>query len=837
MRTALYWSRATRRDTWRAALAVALLGGLLGAVALGALAGARRTVSAYGRYLVSIQASDAFVNIPGILPGMPLTRPMTLISRLPGVAAGAAYVGLNGNPVVHGRVDDSFLDNSLTGGYDGESFTADGFAQDRMTVLKGRLPAVSATGQIVLTPRIAALFGVGVGGRVTYQFYRQNPETGQEENIGRRAFLVTGIVDIPPVLVDQTDQIEGGFLPPGATRRLLGAFEFGWVGVRLDRGPAGIPALQTHLAALAGALQRQAQQQTHQKLPPLSFSISRSDIIRDQVQQAIRPQAIALAVFGAITALAMLVLVGQGMAQMLSRSAPGLSAARALGASRGQVALAASLPAGLAVLAGMIIAVAGAVLLSPLAPVGPVRQFDPARGIEADGLALGAGSVALTAILAALLTIMAGRAVRQPASRDDGRASLIARAAASAGLPAYAVLGSRNALQPGSGQRAVPVRASLLGSIVAVTAVTAVTVFGTSLTGLITHPVRYGWNWDILIQAEGGYGNWPPATMNRLVGGPPAVAGWSSFGFGQIPVDGTVTPVLGLQRNRGAVEPPTISGHPITGDDQIELGTVTLHTLGKQVGDTVLVDSKPRRRLLTIVGTVTLPSFGVVLTDHVSLGRGAMMSERTLLWLAGGVSENHRRAAGPAVPELPSAAAIDLAPGTSAAQRARLVHRIVSADPDGTPGGTYALGQHLANAIVNASKMGDQPLVLALGLAAAAVLSLALTVVVSVRRRRRDYALLKTLGMSRGQIRAVVAWQVSVVLIVAAAIGVPLGIAAGRLAWISFADSLGVVAATTTPGPALLLGFVALLLGGNLLATVPGTLAARTPPAAVLRTE
>ena len=65
MRTALYWSRATRRDTWRTALTVALIGGLFGAVALGALAGARRTVSAYGRYLVSIKASDAFVNVPG----------------------------------------------------------------------------------------------------------------------------------------------------------------------------------------------------------------------------------------------------------------------------------------------------------------------------------------------------------------------------------------------------------------------------------------------------------------------------------------------------------------------------------------------------------------------------------------------------------------------------------------------------------------------------------------------------------------------------------------------------------------------------------------------------
>ncbi len=671
---------------------------------------------------------------------------------------------------------------------------------------------------------------------MTYQLYRQNLLTGQAYPLRRVTFAVTGIVDIPPVLVDQSDQKDSGVLPPGATRRLLAAYEFAWVGVRLDRGAAGIPALQHGLAALASRAQRLVLQRDHLKLANLTFNISRSDITHDQVQQAIRPQAVALAVFGAITALAMLVLVGQGMAQMLSRSAPDISAARALGATRGQTALAVSLPAALAILGGMILAVAGAVLLSPLAPVGPVRQFDPVRGLGVDGLVLGAGSALLTAILAGLLAIMAGRAARQPATRDEGRAPVIARAAAAAGLPVYAVLGSRNALQPGSGQRAVPARAALLGSITAVTAVTAVAVFGASLTGLITHPERYGWNWNVLIQAEGGYGNWSEATMSRLVNGQPAVAGWSSFGFGQLPVDGTVIPVLGLQRNRGSVEPPTISGHEIDGNDEIELGTVTLRELGKRIGDTVLVGSTPYRRRLTIVGTVTMPSFGVALTDHVSLGRGAMMSERALLGFAGATTENPQSESA-AAQELPSAAAFDLVPGTSAAQRARLVHHITSANPDGTPGGTYALGQHLAAAVVNASKMGDQPLVLALGLAAAAVLSLALTVFASVRRRRREYALLKTLGMSRGQVRAVVAWQTSAILLVAALIGVPLGIAAGRLSWISFANSLGVVPATVTPVAALVVGFVALLLAGNLLAALPGSLAARTSTAGILRAE
>jgi hypothetical protein len=836
MRAAFYWFRATRRRTWRSALAVALIAGLLGAVALAALAGARRTSSAYGRYLAATRASDAFVNVPGAAPGFPLTEPLTLIARLPGVIASAGYVGLAANPVVHGRVDDSFTTNNLIGSDDGPSFTADGFGQDQMTVLAGRLPASGSTGQIALTPLIARLFGVGVGGRVTYQMYRQDPTTFQTYLDGRRTFLVTAIVDIAPVLVDQADETEGGILPPSATRKLLTSYEFAWVGVRLARGTAGIPQLQHHLATLATEVQRQVLLRTHQQLPGLTFNITRSDIIRDEVQQAIRPQAVALAVFGLIAAAAMLVLVGQGLAPILSRARPDVAAARALGATRVQAAVAIALPGGVAIVTGMILAVAGAVALSPLAPIGPVRQFDPARGAEADGLVLGAGTAALTAILLGLLAIMATRAsVSRPAD-GAARVSAIARTTARSGLPAPAVVGSRNALQLGSGTRAVPIRSTLLGSVAAVTAVTAIAVFGASLGGLINHPARYGWNWDVLLQAEGGYGNWSPSVMSRLVDRQPAVAAWSSFGFAQVPIDNTVVPVLGLERNRGSVEPPTTGGRPLSGDDQIELGTVTLRQLGKHIGDTVTVGAPPYRRSLTIVGTVTLPSFGVALTDHVSLGRGAMLSERALLAIEGSATANPSSAAA-ASQVLPSAVAIDLVPGTSAAQRARLVQQITSANPDGTPGGTYEMGGHLANAIVNAAKMGDQPLALALGLAAAAIASLALTVLASVLRRRREYALLKALGMTRTQIRGIVVWQTSIILTVAAVIGGPLGVAVGRWSWVNFADSLGVAPVTDIPLPALLLGFAALLLAGNLLASGPARIAARTPPAAILRTE
>ena len=163
--------------------------------------------------------------------------------------------------------------------------------------------------------------------------------------------------------------------------------------------------------------------------------------------------------------------------------------------------------------------------------------------------------------------------------------------------------------------------------------------------------------------------------------------------------------------------------------------------------------------------------------------------------------------------------------------------RSSSANPDGTPGGTYELTQYRAAAIAYDAHLGGQPLALALGLTAAAVLSLALTVLAAVRRRRRELGLLKALGMTRRQVRAIVAWQASTILIIAAVVGVPLGIAAGRWAWAAFANSLGVVTVTAVPVTALVLGVLALLAAGNLLAGFPAAVAARTRPAAALRVE
>ncbi len=172
------------------------------------------------------------------------------------------------------------------------------------------------------------------------------------------------------------------------------------------------------------------------------------------------------------------------------------------------------------------------------------------------------------------------------------------------------------------------------------TAVVAAVTFDANLAGLASHPARYGWNSDVIIQSAGGYAPFDQAILRRQLAGESVVAGWSEYAFTQLPIDGRLIPVLGVQHQAGSVQPPTIGGQPLASGAQIELGSQTLSELGKKPGDTVRIGTGAAARQVTITGTVTLPSFGLATADHVSLGRGAMLPLATL---AAGPGPGHRR--------------------------------------------------------------------------------------------------------------------------------------------------------------------------------------------------
>ncbi len=105
------------------------------------------------------------------------------------------------------------------------------------------------------------------------------------------------------------------------------------------------------------------------------------------------------------------------------------------------------------------------------------------------------------------------------------------------------------------------------------------------------------------------------------------------------------------------------------------------------------------------------------------------------------------------------------------------------------------------------------------------------------RARRGDLATLKALGFSGGQIRSVVLWQAVALAVVSGLIAIPIGVAAGRLAWRRYAEGLGVVPEPVTPwlGAVVLLG--ALVIVALLAATIPAIAAGRRRALNSLRSE
>jgi hypothetical protein len=235
---------------------------------------------------------------------------------------------------------------------------------------------------------------------------------------------------------------------------------------------------------------------------------------------------------------------------------------------------------------------------------------------------------------------------------------------------------------------------------------------------------------------------------------------------------------------------------------------------------------------MRVTGTATMPAIGVGHGSHLSLGIGAVLPATALP----SALEN-RNTPSPAL-QGPNTILVRFRPGVdrgAAAQRlARIAGRLSVIR---TTDGVQVLPvQHPAE-IVNYRTMGTAPLVLAGLLAAGAVVALVLSLAASVRRRSRELALLKALGFVRGQLIAAVLWQALVTVAIGTAVGIPLGVAAGRFLWTRFAGELYVVPQPAiSPGTVLAVAVAALAVA-TLTAVLPGWRAARTPIATVLRAE
>ncbi len=784
-------SAAELRSSWRSWLALAVLAGLSGGVVVAAAAGARRTDSALARHVVAYRFPDVSVGNSELFDR---------VRALPQVAATSeslslAYVARDarGRPVLSLGPHAMKVEVSLDG--------RDGAALGRWKLLAGRRPHSQRRDEALVDSRAAKTLGVGPGGAIRLRVF--SPEGvvnfgGNPDSMHAGRLVELRVVGVKAA----TDTVDD----PGGVVRLTPAFyrahsldryQGNTMSIRLEHGAADIPAFRREM---------------ERKFGSASFSSQRDETAR--VQRSIHLQVQALRLAAALGGMVVLMLLFQALLRLAAFASLEHPILRAVGMTRKQLFALGMARSGAIALAAAGLTGVVAAALSPLSPIGLARELEPDPGFAIDPLAVPLGSVAVLVALMLAGAVASWRAVRTQeeaaAPSPSSAAGHVPEALARWGLPATAVSGVRLALSGGRGAAAAPVAATLLGGIMAVAVAGTALTFSASLRHLFSTPRLYGQTWDYELDYTGLLDRTQIASSVRR----DRAISDAALGAAAFPVrvrangESREVSVRAMDDVKGAIPFVVIDGRAPAKDDEILVGAKTLAALGLRVGDAVNVRSTESARL-RIVGRGVVAQGG-----SGNPATGAAMTFEGLRRVAPGVPE-----------DCCLQLQLRFAHGADReATVARLERRL------GYPAG-------LPPTVADFGGVQKLPLVLSALLAAVAAGALAHTLVQAVRRRRRDLAILKTLGFDRRQVLATVAWQATTFAVIGLLVGLPLGVAAGRWAWNLFAEQIGIVPEPVTPVALILLVVPGAVLLANLVAAVPGRMAARTRPALVLRAE
>ena len=778
--------RAELRARWRAWLVTGLTAGLVGGLVLAAFAGARRADSALDRLLAVTSPEDVSISKGFVLGNYDLD--FDRIERLPQVVAVgrdrplAALIRTRSGRQMYGGHDRSVIPLASP---DGSRLTPVG----RVKLLAGRFPDPRRTDEIQADRKALAILGLEVGETVRVRFiwrrllgtekvdFSADPERAE---VGPLAELRIVGVHARTGSDDWSGQLR---IPPGVYRahggRALGSF-LESLNVRLRRGAADVPAFRAAVDRIAG---------------PGDFMFTPAGADRAKLQRSIQLQTRTLRFVAGFGALAALILLAQALARQAADASRDYPTLRAFGMTRGQLFAIGLARAAVVAAAAAALAAAVAIALSPLTPIGHARDLEPQPGIAVDALVVAAGATAVFAAVLAAGALAAGRTARGVGA-SRARTAPLARTA----LPPAMLAGIR--LAGGA------LRPTLAGAIVAVAVAAVALTFAASLERLLTTPRLYGQNWDY--EAPFDPSDIPALRAGKGIPGLPPGQWLSAAAVGtssRLEVGGTLIGVDAYDDIQGRVPPTVVEGRAPTAADEILLARKTLDALDLAIGELVEVRRGGRAASMRVVGVGVLPE-----GEWMKFGEGAALT-----------FEGFKRV----VPDaILFRVHLRVAPGE---QRAVGLGRLERQYDWPGPSRPSTIGDF--------GGIESLPALVAALLAATAAGALAHALVTSVRRRRRDLAILKTLGFVRGQVLAAVAWQATAIALIALLVGLPLGVAAGRFAWNVFAEELGVLPEAVVPGWPILLLVPATLLVANLVAAIPGRMAARTRPALALRAE
>ncbi|HUP71118.1 MAG TPA: FtsX-like permease family protein [Acidimicrobiales bacterium] len=786
-----FWLRRDWRARWRSSAAIAALVAITGATVLALLAGARRTDASLERFdRVSLDA--AFIDASETDPG-----PLRALADHPQVEAMGELAYVAAFP----EKGDSYF--PLLASVDG----AAGRDLFRGVLLAGRHPDPDEPLEVALAEDTAARLG-GVGTRLPFRSMTPEQWAVAKETDGEFPdtfagpdveLRVVGVVRTGIDLSQRSEDPNPAVLTP-AFFETYGERMGGTRGLFLLRLTGGFDAAPRFGSLLESAYRGK-------DLP----IFEPGDII-EGVRGSNRVVSTGLVLTAAVAFVAGLGWLILALHRHVTGAAADLGVLGALGLGRrAQLALllGTTIP-GLA--AGVVASVVGAVVVSPLLPVGLARRADPDVGLHADLGVLAPGVVAMAILgagFAALGAVRARRAVfaeRPPA--PAGGPSLGERAGVRLGP--VATTGLAFALSPGRNARATPVRPALVGAVAGLAGVVAVGVVGASMGRLLDTPARYGAPWDVEVSAK-------DYDRAAIVANSDIDA--AAVGLFQRPVTvkGSAVSAYGLDPVKGGLGPVMARGRAPAAPDEVALGADTMGTAQVTVGGTVAIATAEKAAVeFRVVGQAVFPSPD----DPFPVADGALLTPAgldRLDLLTGRSAEEYgfRRLL------------IRWRPGVD--HKAALARLGDIAEEPGFP--------EPGAEVARLAEVQRFPQVLAGFLVAVSLTAVAHGLAATVRRRRNDLAVLGALGFTPGQRRGVVAWQAAVLAAVGVALGLPFGIVAGRWAWAAMAGDLGVATDAAVPAAVLAAAAAGAAVAFGLLAAWSGRAAARLRPAEILRTE
>ncbi len=776
MRAAIaMWAGNEIGRRWRALVALGVLAGLVGGLALAAVAGARRTSTAYERYREATGRSDAivFATLLGIFD--------------------ADYGPVRSLPEVEDAGEFALTTAELEG-IPGSSPLAPNDDRlyrtiNRPLLVAGRLPEPGRVDEMFVNRRAAKELGVHVGSRLTIVSSTSTEIGGPMDGPTVQATVV-GIGD---------SNIDIGFMAGGPS----------WTpSAALMADHPEIPRATNLVVRLrpgtdVAAFSRRAADAMG--LPNLPVRDLTEDTKR--VTRGTDLERTALLIFAVAVALAGLVLAGQTVARTVYSLAEPSAALRALGFTRHGLLAGLLLPLALTAVIAAPITLAAAIVLSQWFPVGLAGQLEPHGGLHADWLVLlpGAALVAAATIGGAAISALRATAASRRRTTIGTGFPLTRALRRVVALPA--VIGAGLALERGEGTRALPVRPALASGITAVLGVVGAFGLLVGIDDALARPERSGQFWDASLSSSEGVA---VTDMITALEDDEQVSGLSVLRTVDLEVDGVTVPVYALEAAKGGRSFTVLEGRPPVGDEGAVLAPATARAVGRGVGDVLSIAG----REVNVVGLGLLPQ-----TPHFSFDQGMWTTAEGFEALAAAAPEG----------SLTEAVLVEFAPGVA-------TDAAVPGINERLPG-VEIERQELPQDVSYLKNVRTLPKALAGFLVLLGVGALGHVLATAVRRRRHDLAVLRALGFRPLQVAACVSWQAVTVSIVALVFGIPLGIATGRWSWRWVADSTPLLYVPPVAAAVVVMSIPAALLLANAVAALPARRAARLRPAEVLRAE